>query len=31
LKSAPIPEKNDDAVQIVVGKNFKQVVLDTDR
>lgn len=23
LKSAPIPEDNDDAVKIVVGKNFK--------
>ncbi len=23
LKSAPIPEPNDDPVQVVVGKNFK--------
>lgn len=29
MKSAPIPESNDDAVKVVVGKNFKQVVLDS--
>lgn len=29
LKSAPIPETNDDAVKVVVGKNFKEVVLDS--
>jgi len=29
LKSAPIPESNDEAVRVVVGKNFKQVVLDS--
>jgi protein disulfide isomerase len=29
LKSAPIPEPNDEPVKVVVGKNFKQVVLDS--
>eukprot|EP00249_Psilotum_nudum_P006666 c19966_g2_i1 orf=88-1899(+) len=27
-KSSPIPEKNDDDVKIVVGKNFDEIVLD---
>lgn len=31
LKSAPIPEPSDDPVQVVVGKNFKQVVLDSEK
>lgn len=31
LKSAPIPEPSDDAVKVVVGKNFKQVVLESDK
>uniref|UniRef100_A0A0D6R5R2 Protein disulfide-isomerase n=1 Tax=Araucaria cunninghamii TaxID=56994 RepID=A0A0D6R5R2_ARACU len=28
LKSDPVPEKNDDDVKIVVGKNFDEIVLD---
>jgi len=28
VKSEPIPEKNDDDVTVVVGKNFKDIVLD---
>jgi len=28
FKSAPIPEKNDDAVKVVVGHNFDEIVLD---
>jgi protein disulfide-isomerase A1 len=31
LKSAPIPEDNGDAVKVVVGKNFKEVVLDSEK
>lgn len=29
FKSAPIPETNDEPVKVVVGKNFKDLVLDT--
>jgi protein disulfide-isomerase A1 len=28
FKSAPLPEKNDEPVKVVVGKNFKDIVLD---
>lgn len=31
LKSAPIPESNDEPVKIGVGKNFKQLVLDSEK
>ncbi len=31
LKSAPIPESNDEPVKIAVGKNFKEMVLDSDK
>lgn len=31
LKSAPIPESNDEPVKIGVGKNFKDLVLDSDK
>ena len=31
LKSAPIPETNDEPVKIGVGKNFKELVLDSDK
>jgi len=31
LKSAPIPETNDEPVKIGVGKNFKTLVLDSDK
>jgi protein disulfide-isomerase A1 len=31
LKSAPIPESNDEPVKIGVGKNFKEMVLDSDK
>lgn len=31
LKSAPVPEKNDEPVKIGVGKNFKNLVLDSDK
>jgi protein disulfide-isomerase A1 len=31
LKSAPIPENNDEPVKVLVGKNFKQEVLDSDK
>lgn len=31
LKSAPIPETNDEPVKIGVGKNFKSMVLDSDK
>lgn len=31
LKSAPIPETNDEPVKIGVGKNFKNLVLDNDK
>lgn len=31
LKSAPIPETNDEPVKIGVGKNFKQLVLDNEK
>jgi protein disulfide-isomerase A1 len=29
VKSEPIPEKNDGAVQILVAKNFDQVIADS--
>jgi protein disulfide-isomerase A1 len=31
LKSAPIPESNEDPVKVIVGKTFKQLVLDTEK
>lgn len=31
LKSAPIPETNDEPVKIGVGKSFKEMVLDSDK
>ena len=31
LKSAPIPEKNDDAVKVVVGKSWKEMVMDSEK
>jgi protein disulfide-isomerase A1 len=31
LKSAEIPEPNDEPVKVVVGKNYKEVVLDSDK
>jgi protein disulfide-isomerase A1 len=31
LKSAPIPDTNDEPVKVIVGKNFKQVVIDTEQ
>jgi len=31
LKSAPIPESNDEPVKVIVGKTFKELVLDTDK
>ena len=31
MKSAPIPESNDEAVKVVVGKNFKEMVLDHEK
>lgn len=31
LKSAPIPETNDEPVKIGVGKNFKQLVMESDK
>jgi protein disulfide isomerase len=31
LKSAPIPEPSDEPVRVLVGKNFKEVVLDSDK
>lgn len=31
LKSAEIPESNDEPVKVVVGKNYKEIVLDSDK
>ena len=31
LKSAPIPETNDDAVKVVVGKSWKEMVMDSEK
>lgn len=31
MKSAPIPEPSDEPVRVLVGKNFKEVVLDSDK
>lgn len=31
LKSAPVPEPNDEPVKVVVGKNFKEVVLNSEQ
>lgn len=31
LKSAPVPETNDEPVKVAVGKNFKELVLDSDK
>ena len=31
LKSAPVPETNDEPVKIGVGKTFKSMVLDSDK
>lgn len=31
LKSAPIPESNDEPVKVAVGKNFRELVLDHER
>ena len=31
LKSAPIPESNEEPVKVIVGKTFKELVLDTDK
>lgn len=30
LKSAEIPENNDEAVKVIVGKNFKEIVISND-
>ena len=31
FKSAPVPESNDEPVKVIVGKTFKELVLDTDK
>jgi hypothetical protein len=31
LKSAPIPEANDEPVKVVVGKTFKELILDSSK
>lgn len=31
VKSDPLPEKNDGPVKVAVGKNFKELVTDSDR
>jgi len=31
FKSEEIPEKNDDAVKVIVGKTFKELVIDNDK
>lgn len=31
LKSAPIPETNDEPVKVAVGKNFKSMVMESEK
>ena len=31
LKSAPVPESNDEPVKVAVGKTFKEMVMDSDK